>query len=85
MREVLTEIPSFEKLSSYYETIGQPWNPILDEVIEIHDALKDKEKAFWESYSDKVNDALQNEFYVKTRKQTLITNCLLNVIPDWFS
>jgi len=25
-----------------------------------------------------------SDFYLKTREQTLITNCLLNVIADWF-
>jgi hypothetical protein len=50
-------------ISNYFEAIGHPLRDTLDFALDSFSFLELKESDFWEDYRDRVNDALQNEFY----------------------
>ena len=51
--------------SSYFQAIGQPWQGELDRALDQFIELGLHESVFWTEYRERVNEAIENEFYAE--------------------
>ena len=51
------------RIPDYFEEYGQPLQSILDEAADMYLATSRGSREFWQEYDQRVNEALENEFY----------------------
>lgn len=52
-------------VNTYYESVEHPLREKLDSALDLYLSLTSKIIEFWKKYTDRVNQALENEFYVE--------------------
>ena len=62
---------------SYFQAVGQPWHRELDEALDHFVELGSQEAAFWTEYRERVNEAIENEFYAEVVIRTKIKQKLV--------
>lgn len=75
----LASLPADASFSSYYETVGQPWQPLVNAALDLFVELDIRERAFWADYRVRVNDALENEFYEEVVIRTRVKRKLVSL------
>jgi hypothetical protein len=50
-------------LRNYFEAINHPLKDVLDSALDLFSSLESKESDFWNNYRNRVNQALENDFY----------------------
>ena len=50
-------------VSTYFEVLGQPHQAAFDSGLDLYRNLLDQEALFWDEYEERVNTALEGEFY----------------------
>jgi len=55
VHESLEELPGKRIPKSYYRAIGKPWQDELNQIIFFYVCLEERDKLFWDSYSNQIN------------------------------
>jgi len=69
-RDALGELLKFDEMNgprlsvrNYFEAVDYPLRDVLDSALDLFSSFESKERDFWEKYKNRINHALQNEFY----------------------
>ncbi len=57
---------------SYFQAVGHPWEAQLDQALDHFAVLESQEASFWTEYRERVNEAIENEFYAEVVVRTKV-------------